>query len=90
MTSYERLFWVHVEIATDSGASVQDQQSTDSLPRLYVHFRAAVGCLAGRVRSVSTDVRDVADVTAWLAPLPFQGMVFSIWPGKLPCADDYS
>ena len=43
----------------------------------------------GRVRLVSTDVRDVTDVTAWLAPLPFQGMVFSIRRGKLPCADDY-
>jgi len=47
-------------------------------PALYVHFRAAVGCLAGLVRLVSADVRDAIDVIAWLAPLPFQGMEFGI------------
>jgi len=32
MTSDERLFYVHIGIATDSGASAQDQQSTGSWP----------------------------------------------------------
>ena len=34
-----------------------------------VHFGAAVSCLA-------VDVRDVADVIAWLAPLPIQEIAF--------------
>jgi len=51
-------------------------------PALYVHFRAAVGCLAGLVRLVSADVRDGADVNAWLVPLPFQGMVFEHLAGE--------
>ena len=52
-------------------------------------LRGATACRAderlgpvGLVRLVSTDVRDVADVTAWLAPLPFQGMVFGVWQGE--------
>ena len=77
-------------MTSDMPAARQAVVRANSMPIL----RGATTCRAderlgpvGLVRLVSTDVRDVADITAWLAPLPFQGMVFSIWPEKHPCAD---
>ena len=56
-------------------------------PALYVHFRAAVGCLAGLVRLVSADVRDGADVNAWLVHCLFRGWNSAFGRGNLPWAD---
>jgi len=62
------------------------------LPRLrgpeVVRLGHAFYVLSGRrldvcwaIRLISVDVRGGGDVNPWLAPLPFQGMEFGMWPG---------
>jgi len=76
MTSFERLFWVHIGIATDGEAAARKPKSRpDSSP--YWELELVSGRRPnGSGYRQSADVRDIADVNAWLAPLPFQGMVF--------------